>query len=75
MKISQEIQIMMNSQQQKEFLQATAWLRPLTRWAAAFSIHSVGILPAWFRNLPLKIVKRILANYQARMTSTCKSHK
>ncbi len=66
---------MMNSQQQKEFLQATAWLRPLTRWAAAFSIRSVGILPAWFRNLPLKIVKHILANYQARMTSNCKSHK
>jgi hypothetical protein len=66
---------MMNSQQQKDFLQATAWLRPLTRWAAAFSIRSVGILPVWFRNLPLKIVKRILANYRARMTSTCKSHK
>jgi len=75
LKNSEEIQINMNSQQQKEFLQATAWLRPLTRWAAAFSIRSVGILPAWFRNLPLKIVKHILANYQARMTSTCKSHK
>ncbi|PUE09280.1 hypothetical protein B9Z51_10310 [Limnohabitans sp. T6-5] len=66
---------MMNSQQQKEFLQATAWLRPLTRWAAALSIRSVGILPAWFRNLPLKIVKRILAHDQARMTSNCKSRK
>jgi hypothetical protein len=66
---------MMNSQQQKEFLQVTAWLRPLTRWAAAFSIRSEGILPAWFRNLPLKIIKRILAKHLARMTSTCKSHK
>jgi hypothetical protein len=66
---------MMNSQQQKEFLQATAWLRPLTRWAAAFSIRSEGILPAWIRNLPLKVVKRILAKDLARMTSTCKSHK
>jgi hypothetical protein len=66
---------MINSQQQKEFLQATAWLRPLTRWAAAFSIRLERILPAWFRNLPLKIVKRILANYQARITSICKSHK
>jgi len=56
-------------------LQATAWLRPLTRWAAAFSIGSEGILPAWFRNLPLKVVKRILAKDLARMTSTCKSHK
>jgi hypothetical protein len=65
----------MNSQQQKTFLQATTWLRPLTRWATAFSIRTVGILPAWLRNLPLKIIKRILANYQTRMTSTCQGHK
>jgi hypothetical protein len=75
LKSDQDIQIMMNSQQQKDFLQATAWLRPLTRWAAAFSIRSVGILPSWIRNLPLKIVKLTLASYQRRMTSTCKSHK
>jgi hypothetical protein len=66
---------MMNSQQQKEFLQATVWLRPLTRGAAAFSIRSAGILPAWLRNLPLKIVKRILVNYQTRMISICKTHR
>jgi hypothetical protein len=66
---------MMNSQQQKEFLQATAWLRPVTRWAAAFSIRSVGILPAGLRNLPLKIIKRILNNYQTRMNSGCKTHR
>lgn len=66
---------MMNSQQQKEFLQATAWLRPVTRWAAAFSIRSVGILPTELRNLPLKIIKRILTNYQTRMNSGCKTHR
>lgn len=65
----------MNRQQQKEFLQATAWLRPLTRVAAAFSIHSSGILPVWLRNLPLKIVKRVLINYQSRMRSGCKTHR
>jgi hypothetical protein len=53
----------MNAQQQKEFLEATAWLRPLTRWAAAFSFSASGVLPAWLRNLPLKLVKRILAGY------------
>ena len=71
----QGIATMMNSQQQKEFLEATAWLRPVTRWAAAFSIRWSGILPAGIRNLPLKIVKRILANYQTRMSSGCKTHR
>jgi hypothetical protein len=59
----------MNSQQQKEFLEATAWLRPFTRWAAAFSFKSSGWLPAAVRNLPLKLVKRILAGYQRRMST------
>jgi hypothetical protein len=53
----------MNSTQQKEFLQATAWLRPFTRWAAAFSFKTEGILPAAVRNLPLKLVKMILARH------------
>ena len=57
----------MNSQQQKEFLEATAWLRPFTRWAAAFSFKSPAWLPAVVKNLPLKIVKRILAGYQRRL--------
>jgi hypothetical protein len=59
----------MNSQQQKEFLEATAWLRPFTRCAAAFSFKSSGWLPAVVRNLPLKLVKRILAGYQRRMST------
>jgi hypothetical protein len=59
----------MNSQQQKEFLEATAWLRPFTRWAAAFSFKSSGWLPAVVRNLPLKLVKRILTGYQRRMST------
>ena len=66
----------MNSDQQKEFLQATAWLRPYTRWAAAFSIKSTGFLPAAIRNLPLKLIKRVLAGYQKSATggASCKSH-
>lgn len=51
----------MHSAEQKEFLQATAWLRPYTRWAAAFSIKTSGFLPAPVRNLPLKAVKAMLA--------------
>jgi hypothetical protein len=64
---------MMNSAQQKEFLENTAWLRPFTRWAAAFSFKTAGILPAVVRNLPLKVVKRILAGYQRRSAEGCKS--
>jgi hypothetical protein len=60
----------MNAQQQKKFLEATAWLRPLTRWAAAFSFSASGVLPAWLRNLPLKLVKRILAGYQKKMATS-----
>ena len=63
----------MNSAQQKEFLQATAWLRPFTRWAAAFSITTEGLLPAPVRNLPLKAVKLILARHHKKLGSGCKS--
>ena len=62
----------MNSEKQKEFLKATAWLRPITRWAAAFSFATQGVLPAVVRNLPLKLVKRVLSGYQQRMNSGCK---
>ena len=57
----------MNAEQQKAFLQSTAWLRPYTRWAAAFSISASGYLPAAIRNIPLKLVKRVLVIYQKRM--------
>jgi hypothetical protein len=63
----------MNSEQQKAFLQATAWLRPCTRWAAKFSIQTAGFLPAVLRNVPLKVVKRVLAGYQKRMDAGCKT--
>jgi hypothetical protein len=59
----------MNSQQHKKFLEATAWLRPFTRWSAAFAFKSSGWLPAVVRNLPLKLVKLILAGYQRRMST------
>jgi hypothetical protein len=63
----------MNIEQQKEFLQATAWLRPFTRWAAAFSFRTTGFLPAAVRNLPLKLVKGLLARQKKRMESGCNS--
>jgi hypothetical protein len=50
----------MNSADQRAFLQATAWLRPFTRWAAAFSLKTEGVLPTPIRNIPLKLVKLIL---------------
>ncbi|WP_147321318.1 hypothetical protein [Rhodoferax lacus] len=62
----------MNSTEQKEFLQATAWLRPFTRWAAGFSYKTDGVLPASMRNLPLKLVKLILASYHKSSGSGCK---
>ncbi len=63
----------MNSEQQKEFLRATAWLRPWTRRAAAFSMQASGLLPQVIRNIPLRLVKRILAGYQKRLGSGCKT--
>jgi len=63
----------MNNAEQQEFLQATAWLRPYTRWAAAFSFKTKGLLPAAVRNLPLKLVKLILARHHKSVGSSCKS--
>lgn len=63
----------MNSAEQKEFLQSTAWLRPVTRWAAGFSIRTEGLLPTPIRNLPLKMVKLILARHHKKAGSGCKS--
>lgn len=63
----------MNSAEQKEFLKATAWLRPFTRWAAAFAFKAEGILPAAIRNLPLKLVKVVLARQHKSAGSGCKS--
>jgi hypothetical protein len=63
----------MNSAEQKQFLQATAWLRPFTRWAAAFSFRTEGLLPAAIRNLPLKLVKSILAHHHKSAGSSRKS--
>jgi hypothetical protein len=63
----------MNSAEQAEFLKATAWLRPFTRWAAAFSFRAEGLLPDAIRNLPLKLVKRVLARHHKSAESGCKS--
>ncbi len=66
--------VFMNSAEQIEFLKATAWLRPLTRWAAAFSLKTEGFLPVAIRNLPLKLVKWVLARQHKRFESGCSSH-
>ena len=63
----------MNFTQQKEFLRATAWLRPYTRWAEAFSFKTEGFLPVAIRNLPLKLVKLVLARHHKSTGSGCKS--
>ena len=63
----------MNSAEQKEFLKATAWLRPFTRWAAVFSFKTEGFLPAAIRNLPLNLVRLILARHHKSAGSSCKS--
>lgn len=59
--------------QQEQFLQQTQWLRPFTRWAAAFSFRTAGWLPTVVRNAPLKLVKRVLQRYQRNADSGCKS--
>jgi hypothetical protein len=59
----------MNSTEQKEFMQATAWLRPYTRLAAAFSMKTEGLLPAAIRNLPLKVVKHMLARQHKKSSA------
>jgi hypothetical protein len=64
---------LMNSAEQKEFLQATAWLRPFTRWAAAFSIKTEVLLPPPIRNLPLKMVKLVLARQHKKLSPSCKT--
>jgi hypothetical protein len=56
----------MNSEQQKEFLQATAWIRPLTKWSALFAFKTQSYLPMWIRNLPLKAIKKLLTGYQKK---------
>lgn len=63
----------MNSVAQNEFLKATAWLRPFTRWAAAFSFKTRHLLPAVVRNMPLKIVKLILVWQNNKAKASCGS--
>jgi hypothetical protein len=49
---------------QQQLQQKIQWLRPFTRSAASFSMSIAGWLPAPIRNFPLKIIKRIIAQYQ-----------
>jgi hypothetical protein len=62
----------MNREEQKAFLEATAWIKPITRWATVFSFKTQGVLPAPVRNLPLKLVKLLLARYHTKAGSGCK---
>lgn len=57
--------------QQAQFLQKTRWLRPLTRWATAFSLATEGWLPQALRNLPLKGVRLLLQRYQKEQGQGC----
>lgn len=62
--------------EQERYLQKTQWLRPFTRWAAAFSMSTAGWLPAVVRNAPLKLVQLILRRVHRNMQSAntgCKS--
>lgn len=64
----------MNRAEQREFIEATAWLRPFTRRAAAFAFTTKGLLPAAIRNLPLKVVRMILARQHKSAGSSRKSY-
>jgi hypothetical protein len=59
---------------QKQFLQKTQWLRPITRMATAFSIGTSSWLPSPIRNAPLKLIQRILRAYHKPTDSGCNKH-
>lgn len=56
---------------QRELHAKIQWLRPYTRAAASFSMFTQGWLPAVIRNLPLKLIKHIIAGYQRKVGSGC----
>jgi hypothetical protein len=52
-----------NPQDQRRFVEATQWLRPVTRWAARFSLAAPQWIPGVLRNAPLRLTSLILSGY------------
>lgn len=48
---------------QQRFVNATQWLRPVTRWATRFSLNAPQWLPAAVRNTPLRLTSLVLKAY------------
>jgi hypothetical protein len=48
---------------QKRFIEATQWLKPVTRWATRFSISTPQWIPSVLRNLPLRLTGLVLRGY------------
>jgi len=47
----------------QKFLQATQWLRPVTRWSTRFSLNSPKWMPAVVRHAPLRLTSLVLRGY------------
>lgn len=52
-----------NPKDKRRFVEATQWLRPVTRWSARFSLNAPQWVPAPVRNLPLKLTGLVLRTY------------
>jgi hypothetical protein len=51
----------------QRFVEATQWLRPVTRWAARFSLNAPRWVPESVRNGPLKLTSSVLRLYHWKM--------
>ena len=51
----------------QKFMQATQWLRPVTRWSTRFSLNSPKWLPAFVRHAPLRVTSLVLRGYHLAM--------
>jgi hypothetical protein len=47
----------------QRFMNATQWLRPVTRWSTRFSLNSPKWLPAVVRHAPLRLTSLVLRGY------------
>jgi hypothetical protein len=56
-----------NPKDKRRFVEATQWLRPVTRWAARFSLNSPTWIPVFIRNTPLKLTALVLRTYNWAM--------
>ncbi len=52
-----------NPKDQRRFVEATQWLRPVTRWATRFSMAAPHWVPAMLRNVPLCLTSLVLRGY------------